>query len=129
MGPFRFRLALLIAAAGSSAASAGPDAVYGTWGTEAQCARAPLIAGGTRRAAPVVISEAWLQHGEIWCRLDWFDTEMGGAGTSYFAARALCGEDAARDYGLGVHLDGPALTLIWNQEQIAGPLRRCAGSR
>lgn len=123
----RAPLALLLAVA-AAPADAGPEAIYGTWGSAAQCIGAPSIAGGTRRAAPVEISESWLRQGEIWCRLDWFDTGAAGVSRGYFAARALCGEDAARDHALGAHFDGSTLTLIWNQEWIDGPLQRCPPS-
>ena len=101
-----------------------PQAIYGVWGDARQCARAVILEGGTRRAAPVEISEGWLKQGPIWCRLTWFPAEPRANGL-FASAQALCGEDSALGYRLDAVLAGQNLSLIWNETLINGPMRRC----
>lgn len=109
-------------------ASAEPRAVfYGTWGTEAQCAGAPIKPGGTVMAAPFEITAQWLRHGPLSCRLNWFPIETREDGV-FSGAHALCGEDAVRSYFLGMRLLEGALTLRWDFPFANGPLARCPES-
>jgi len=96
----------------------------GRWGTPAQCAGQPLIEGGTRLAAPIEVGAEWLKQGEVWCRLTWFDPQPRANGL-YQAARAQCGEDTVQGYNLGFVLAGEALTLLWDEALVNGPLWRC----
>jgi hypothetical protein len=100
--------------------------LFGAWGTETQCARAPIKPGGTALAEPYEIGSDWLQHGEIWCRLNWFPIEPRGDGL-FTGARAQCGEDSIRDYLLRMTLSGGELTLGWGVFRSTGPLARCRG--
>lgn len=100
---------------------------YGTWGSEAQCTRAPIKPGGTVLAAPFEIDGDWLKHGEVWCLLNWFPVDARDGGL-FSAARAQCGEDSLREYLLRMELSGEALTLRWSLLLKNGPLRRCAPS-
>ena len=103
------------------------DAFFGTWGTEAQCARLPLKSGGTVLAEPYKIGRLWLRQGQLWCALRWGPVETRGNG-SFTAANAQCGEDSVRDYFIGMHLTGDELTLRWEFPNKSGPLKRCPGS-
>ncbi|MBI1384760.1 MAG: hypothetical protein GC150_07615 [Rhizobiales bacterium] len=109
----------------AATADAGGDRerFHGAWGTAAQCARAPIKPGGTVLAEPFVVGSEWLRHGEIWCRLTWFPLERREEGW-FTGAQAQCGEDAVRDYVLGMTLSGEELTLRWNFP-LVGPLTRC----
>lgn len=101
-----------------------PQAIYGVWGDVRQCARAVILEGGTRRAAPVEIAEGWLKQGTIWCRLTWFPSEPRANGL-FASAQALCGEDSPLGYRLDALLAGEELSLIWDEALVNGPMRRC----
>ncbi|MCY6379951.1 hypothetical protein [Hoeflea prorocentri] len=121
------RLPLLIALAALCAAPVAArdrTAIYGTWGTEKQCARTPIKPGGTVLSEPFVISSQWLRHGKFWCRLDWGPVEPRENGV-FTGAHAQCGEDSTRGYFLGVILTGDDLTLRWDFPLSNGPLKRC----
>ena len=98
--------------------------LQGTWGTASQCQEAVLVEGGTFRAKPFIIDEEWLQHGEIWCRLDWIASEARPDG-AYASARARCGEDAVRTYVLRLLKKGDDLTLMWDENVVNEGLRSC----
>ncbi|MEL6980686.1 MAG: hypothetical protein AAGM38_18755 [Pseudomonadota bacterium] len=102
-------------------------AFYGSWGTPAQCAGAPIKPGGAVRAAPFEIGAEWLQHGPLWCRLTWFPIERRENGF-FSGAHAQCGEDAVRSYFLGMVLADDELTLRWSFGFSNGPLKRCSNS-
>jgi hypothetical protein len=100
----------------------------GEWGTEAQCAGALILPGGTRRAASVRISAGWLQQGETWCALNWYRPQAQQHGF-YVAAEAVCGEDSQRAWHLGfAYREGNAehLMLFWDEDLVNGPLNRCS---
>ncbi len=123
-------LAILAAAPVDASDHLGRDTLRGSWGSDRQCARLPLLEGGTRTAEPFEIDGDWLRHGSTWCRLLWFEPSVR-ENELYIAATALCGEDSVQSYGLAFHytaLPRPALTLLWNQRHTNGPLRRCAAS-
>lgn len=86
---------------------------YGTWGTSNQCAKAPIIAGGTQLAAPFKIGPEWLQHGQIYCSLTWGPVSDRDDGR-FTIATAKCGEDAVRGYTLGLTRAGESLELTWD---------------
>lgn len=109
-----------------TAAAQERKAFYGSWGAEQQCARALFNPGGQVRAAPYEIGDQWLKHGRFWCRLNWFPVERREDGL-FTAARVQCGEDALRDYLLGMSLSDGKLTLRWDF-QLVGPLARCPNS-
>jgi len=100
---------------------------YGTWGTEKQCARVPLKPGVTVLAEPFEIRPGWLRQGTHWCRLKWGPIEARENGF-FTAAHASCGEDAVRDYFLGMELSSGELTLRWDFPHSNGPLARCPAS-
>ena len=100
------------------------EVLYGEWGTEAQCARLPIIPEGTKLAAPYEIKPDWLRHGEVWCRVNWSNASSESNGL-FIAARGQCGEDAVRDYRINFRLRADKLTLTWNEWHKVGPLMRC----
>ena len=65
----------------------------GVWGTEKQCARAPIIEGGTRLAEPFEITGLWLKQGAVFCGLTWGPVEKrdNGAFTSATKPNPSCG--------------------------------------
>lgn len=99
--------------------------LYGEWGTEAQCARAPIVASGTKLSAPFNLQADWLGHGDVWCRLIWTSTLKRSSGL-LAVADALCGEDAVYRYRIEFSLSSNELSIRWNQEFKNGPLSRCA---
>ena len=118
------RLILLILLFATPAAADERELFYGTWGTAKQCAREPIKTGGTVLAEPFEISREWLRQGQLWCRLDWYPIAPRGNG--YFTgASARCGEDAVRDYLLGMELSDSELTLRWDVLHKNGPLQKC----
>ena len=117
-------IALLVSLPAVSAKADERSRLYGSWGTERQCARAMIKPGGTVRAEPFEITPGWLRQGRRWCRLDWFPIEPRDNGF-FTGAHALCGEDSARSYLLGMKLSGDQLTLRWDFPFRNGPLRRC----
>lgn len=100
---------------------------YGTWGTPAQCAKAPIIDGGTYRSAPFEIGPEWLKHGQLYCNLSWGPISERENGP-FTIATAKCGEDAVRDYTLGLTISGETLDLTWDFFLRNGPLQRCPTS-
>jgi len=111
------------------AAAEKREPFYGKWGTENQCARAPIKPGGTFLAEPFEISHGWLKHGQLWCRLTWLPigTRENGIFTN---ARAQCGEDAVRDYLMRFTLSNDKeLTLSWDLTTSKGPLKQCSESQ
>ena len=109
------------------AAASEREALYGSWGSLAQCAGEPIKPGGTVRAAPFEIGADWLKQGGVWCRLIWGPLERRSEGV-FAAAQAHCGEDAVQSYFLTMETKGEALTLRWDFFRANGPLARCVGS-
>jgi len=103
------------------------EAFYGTWGTAKQCSRELIKPGGTLRAEPFEISPGWLKQGQLWCRLSWLPIEQRENG-AFTGAFAQCGEDAVRNYILGLVLSGDKLTLRWDFPLKNGPLSQCPTS-
>ena len=122
----RYALALILLAHPAAAAEERAH-FYGTWGTAKQCAREPIKPGVTVLAEPFEIRPGWLRNGTQWCRLNWGPIEAREDGF-FTAAYASCGEDAVRDYFLGMELSGDALTLRWDFPFFNGPLARCPES-
>ena len=103
----------------------GHQALFGAWGTKAQCAGDLLIEGGSVRAAPMEISEGWLKHGDIWCGLTWFPVQLRPDGV-FASTSALCGEDSQRSYRVDLVLAGDELRVVWDEAWVIGPLGGCA---
>ena len=103
---------------------ADKEALFGQWGSESQCARALIAPKGSKFAAPFGISADWLEHGDVWCRLNWKPASQS-ADRLFAFAYALCGEDAVRGYSIKFYLSGSELTIHWNDSHEVGPLRRC----
>ena len=121
------RVALLIALLSVPGFADERSQFYGTWGTEQQCARAPIKQGGTVLAAPFEIDERWLKHGDFWCELKWFPVEPRDRGI-FTGAMAQCGEDTVKGYRLRMVLSEGKLMLRWGLEHANGPLARCESS-
>ena len=77
-------------------------------------------------AAPFEIDDAFLKHGDIWCRLTWSPIEQRDGGL-VTGALALCGEDSVQGYQLGLTLAEEELTLRWSLLQSNRGLVRCEG--
>lgn len=100
------------------------EALFGEWGTENQCARELITPKGTKLAEPFVISQDWIGHGNLWCRLTWLGSDAG-QGPSVTFAQGQCGEDSVRGYQMKFQLEGEELSIIWNSFHKNGPLQRC----
>ncbi|WP_350335031.1 hypothetical protein [Coralliovum pocilloporae] len=122
------RTGLLLVLLTSPALADERAAFYGTWGTEKQCARAPIKPGGTVLSEPFRIDPLWLRQGTLWCSLRWGPVEARGDGL-FTGAHVQCGEDSVRGYFLGMDLSGKELTLRWDFPLANGPLHRCTGDR
>jgi len=103
------------------------SALYGTWGTEKQCTRAPVVPGSLVQSEPFEINSQWLRRGVIWCRLAWFPIEKRENGF-FTGANALCGEDTLRSYLLSITLAEDELSILWEFPNKYGPLKMCKGS-
>ena len=101
--------------------------LYGTWGTEKQCARAPLKPGSLVQSEPFEINSQWLKRGVIWCKLTWFPIETRKDGL-FTGANAICGEDSIARYLLSMTLAHDELTILWGVANKKGPLKLCKGS-
>jgi hypothetical protein len=104
------------------------ETLYGTWGTDKQCARAPVVPGSLVESEPFVINSQWLRRGVIWCKLSWFPVEDRENGF-FTGANALCGEDTIQNYILSMTLANDELTILWGHSNKKGPLKLCEGSR
>jgi hypothetical protein len=120
----RLVVAIFVTLVVNSFASADQSDFYGVWGTNKQCAKELIVAGGSKHAAPFEITKDWLGHGDVWCRLFWVNTGSGQHGR-FALARALCGEDDVRDYQLDLTLKNAELTLTWNRQITNNSLQRC----
>lgn len=118
------RLFLALTLMATPAAADDRSAFYGSWGTTAQCTGAPIQAGGTVVAAPFEIDDAFLKHGNIWCRLNWSPIERQDRAL-VTGALALCGEDSVQSYQLGLKLSDGVLSLRWGHLHRNRGLGRC----
>ena len=100
------------------------EAIYGVWGNQNQCSRAPIKPGGTALSQPFEISARWIRQGQFWCSLEWGPLEARKNGI-FTAANARCGEDTVRGYFLGMNLSDGQLKLSWDLGRSNGPLIRC----
>jgi len=123
----RFILTTLLFLVSFTASAGEREALYGTWGTAKQCAREPIKEGGTVLSEPFVISDQWMRHGQLWCKLSWFPIDQRKNGI-FTGARAQCGEDSVRSYSIGMELDGDELTIRWDFPYKNGPLLQCPSS-
>lgn len=103
------------------------ETLYGTWGTEKQCARAPVVPGSLVASEPFVINSQWLKRGVIWCKLSWFPVEDREDGF-FTGANALCGEDTLQSYILSMTRAKDELTILWGLANKKGPLKLCKGN-
>ena len=101
--------------------------LYGAWGTKKQCAGTPIKTGGTVLAAPFVISDQWMQHGKLWCKINWHPIDKRENGI-FTGALAQCGEDSVRGYTIGFDLRDNELTIRWDFPHKNGPLMKCPNS-
>ncbi|MEM6486900.1 MAG: hypothetical protein AAF677_01300 [Pseudomonadota bacterium] len=121
-------IGLGVAALPAAAQSDERKRLYGTWGTDQQCAREPLAPDLTILAEPFEIGPQWLKRGQVWCALNWFPVEQRPDGI-FTGAFARCGEDGVRDYVVGMRLTGDSLTLRWDFFSVVnGPLAQCPNS-
>lgn len=104
------------------------EALYGTWGTEKQCARAPVVPGSLVQSEPFEINSQWLKRGVIWCKLSWFPVEDRQNGF-YTGANAICGEDTIQRYILNMDFSNDELTILWRFSNKYGPLKLCSVSQ
>lgn len=100
------------------------ETLYGTWGTEKQCARAPVVPGSLVESEPFIINSQWLRRGVIWCKLSWFPVEKKPDGF-FTGASAVCGEDTVVRYLLSMRKSGDELTILWDFPNKHGPLKMC----
>ena len=104
------------------------EKLYGTWGTEKQCARAPVVPGSLVESEPFVINSEWVKRGVIWCKLSWFPVEDKQDGF-FTGANALCGEDTIQNYILSMTLAKDELTILWGHSNKKGPLKLCTAAQ
>lgn len=104
------------------------QALYGIWGSEKQCARAPLKPGSLIQSEPFIINSQWLKRGVIWCKLSWLPIEKRKDGF-FTGANALCGEDTLAQYTLSMTLERDELTILWGIANKKGPLKMCSPSQ
>ncbi len=122
-----FIITLLSTLPATASANEARVALYGTWGTDAQCERKPIQEGGTVLAEPFKINARWLIQGWHACSLKWGPTDIRENGI-FTGAHAQCGEDSVRGYFIGMTLSGEQLTLRWDFPISKGPLKRCPQS-
>lgn len=102
------------------------EKLYGTWGTQKQCNRAPIVPGSLVESEPFMINSHWVKRGVIWCKLSWFPIEDREDGF-FTGANALCGEDTIQNYILSMTLAKDELTILWGHSNRKGPLKLCKG--
>ena len=100
------------------------EVLYGTWGTEKQCSRAPVVPGSLVESEPFIINSQWVKRGVIWCKLSWFPIEKTNDGM-FTGASAVCGEDTVVRYLLSMRLSGEELSIVWGFPNKHGPLKMC----
>lgn len=122
-------LVSLLALPLSSAFAEDRRPFYGSWGDEKQCARQPIIEGGTFLAKPFEINSEWLKHGQLYCSLTWNPVGKRDNGTSFTSAWARCGEDSVRGYSMRFILnEKDEMTISWDLTTVKGPLMQCPSS-
>lgn len=104
------------------------ETLYGTWGTEKQCARAPLKPGSLVQSEPFIINSQWIRRGVIWCQLIWFPVEKRENGF-FTGASALCGEDTVQRYNLSMTLIEDELSIVRGFPNKHGPLKMYSPSQ
>jgi len=126
---FVFAIASFLSLFVTSSFAEDRESFYGTWGTEKQCSRKPIIEGGTFLAEPFEIGAEWLKHGQLWCSITWYPVGERENGTRFTNAHARCGEDSVRDYLMRFTLsDKNELTISWDLTTKKGPLNQCTTS-
>ena len=102
----------------------GPQALYGVWGTPAQCAAHKSGGNENPGLFPYVISENWIQRGMISCYILWRQ-HSSDAGSTQVHAFAQCGEDSLRDYRLFLKLHDGKLRIRWSEDFTTPELQAC----
>ncbi len=102
----------------------GPVALFGTWGTAAQCAAHKTGNNTDMRLFPYVVSNDWIQQGMVYCYLVWREQFSDAAGTQAHAL-AQCGEDGLRDYQVFVDLREGRLRIRWSEDFTTRELQAC----
>ena len=105
-------------------ATSGPESLFGTWGTEVQCAAHAADNMQDQRLFPLIISNEWIQQGWIYCYLQWRGHNTDSNNIQAFAL-AQCGEDTIRDYQLEFNLETSELKIQWSKNFTTDPLQRC----
>jgi len=102
----------------------GPEALFGTWGTAAQCAAHKAGNNTDMRLFPYVISNDWIQQGMVYCYLVWRERFSDATGTQAYAF-AQCGEDSVRDYQVFLDLREGTLRIRWSEDFTTRELQAC----
>ena len=102
----------------------GPESLYGTWGTATQCAAHSAGRKDDYRLFPYIIDDQWIQHGLIYCRVNWRDHHSGADGTDA-QAFVQCGEDSVRDYRVVFRLREGLLQMRWSRDFTTRRLQPC----
>ena len=105
----------------------GVAAVYGTWGTAAQCAHPRDDSTGIAHMQPYEISAQWIRQGWFHCYLTWLGQSNGDGGLEALAL-AQCGEDLLRDYRIVLSLREERLQIHWSADYSTPELRVCEAS-
>ncbi len=104
--------------------SVGPAVLYGTWGTTEQCAAHRAGIRDDFARFPYVISDQWIQHGLIYCRIFW-RAHHNDENVTLARAMVQCGEDGVRDYRVSFRLQQGLLQMRWSEHFTTRPLERC----
>lgn len=103
---------------------AGPEALFGTWGSPAQCEAHRSGEIDNPALYPTQISGEWIRQGMIYCYLQWRDQSPGLSGLQAIAD-AQCGEDTLREYRLVLELQHETLRIHWSSDFSTAGLQRC----
>ena len=101
-----------------------PEALLGAWGDTAQCAA--HRAGGNQdpRLFPYLISDDWIQHGMVFCQIEW-QSAQGEPPNLSVGAFARCGEDGPREYRILLELSQGNLRIRWSEDFTTTALTAC----
>ena len=105
--------------------SRAPPALLGAWGNTAQCAAHRAGGNDDPRLFPYLISDDWIQHGVIFCQVEW-QPPRGQPPDLSVEAFARCGEDGLREYRILLELSQGALRIRWSPDFTTAALGFCA---
>ena len=103
---------------------AGPKALFGTWGSPAQCEAHRSGDFENPALYPTQISQEWIRQGLIYCYLQWRDQSPATSGIQAIAD-AQCGEDTLREYRLVLELQNETLRIHWSADFSTPDLQMC----